>query len=532
MIRILAVCLSGALYPLCFPDFDLAWLAWLALLPLHLALNKVTPRHAFWLGWLAGLIAYAGTMSWVITAMHLYGQVPFTISILLMLLLAAYLGLYVALYTLGLTWLRRPQHPLIILLGAPSLWVALELVRTYAFSGLPWALFGYSQYQWLPIIQIADITGVYGVSYVIVLVNTAFALILQWAWYRRGDVGLYPFPGPATVMSLITFGLVFAYGSWSLSRYTSLHPQPETLTIGLVQANIDQAHKWNKAYRQDTLNRYASLTEKASRGTDFIIWPEAATPFLFEREPVYQENVKDLVRRTNVPLLLGSPALRFHQDGHPYLLNSAFLLNQKGNIQGRYDKRHLVPFGEYIPLHSFLFFLDKLVTGIGDFEPGTGSTTLTLPDRIHHPSLHFGVPICFEVIFPNLVRRMVNDGVDFMVTITNDAWFGTSAAPYQHFGMVVLRAVENRVAFARAANTGISGFIAPTGRILASTPIFTEQAVTGAIPLRTGSSFYSENGDVFAWLCVIIGSILIRPRLSPKQGATDDRRHSRKNASS
>jgi len=333
-------------------------------------------------------------------------------------------------------------------------------------------------------------------------------------------------------MSLITFGLVFAYGSWSLSRYTSLHPQPETLTIGLVQANIDQAHKWNKAYRQDTLNRYASLTEKASRGTDFIIWPEAATPFLFEREPVYQENVKDLVRRTNVPLLLGSPALRFHQDGHPYLLNSAFLLNQKGNIQGRYDKRHLVPFGEYIPLHSFLFFLDKLVTGIGDFEPGTGSTTLTLPDRIHHPSLHFGVPICFEVIFPNLVRRMVNDGVDFMVTITNDAWFGTSAAPYQHFGMVVLRAVENRVAFARAANTGISGFIAPTGRILASTPIFTEQAVTGAIPLRTGSSFYSENGDVFAWLCVIIGSILIRPRLSPKKGATDDRRHSRKNASS
>jgi len=530
MIRILAVCLSGALYPLCFPSFELGWLAWFALLPLHLALNEVKPRQAFWLGWLAGLIAYAGTMPWVVTAMHLYGQVPLAISILLMLLLAAYLGLYVAFYALGLAWLR-PKRPLIILLGAPSLWVALELVRTYAFTGLPWALFGYSQYKWLDIIQIADLTGVYGISYLIILVNTVFALIIQWAWHRWKDGGAHPFPWPATALSIITFGLVFGYGTWTLAQYTHLSPQPDSLTIGLVQANIDQAHKWSKAYRQETLDRYASLTEKVSRGSDFIIWPEAATPFLFEREPVYQENVKGLVRHTKVPLLFGSPALRFHQDGHPYLLNSAFLLNQEGMIRGRYDKRHLVPFGEYIPLHSVLFFLDKLVTGIGDFESGAGATTLTLPGHTDHPNLHFSVAICYEVIFPNLVRHMVNDGVDFMVTITNDAWFGKSAAPYQHFGMVVFRAVENRVAFARAANTGISGFIAPTGRILATTPIFTRQAITGTIPLRTMPSFYSKNGDVFAWSCVILAGVLILSRLSLKKGATHDRRHSRKNAS-
>jgi apolipoprotein N-acyltransferase len=185
-------------------------------------------------------------------------------------------------------------------------------------------------------------------------------------------------------------------------------------------------------------------------------------------------------------------------------------LTESGDIAGRYDKRHLVPFGEYIPLSSsLLFFLDKFVVGIGDFIPGTGPLTLTLPQPPNQEKVRFGVAICFEVIFPDLVRRIAKEGADFLVTITNDAWFGDSVAPYQHFGMVVLRAVENRVAFARAANTGISGFIAPDGRIVKTTPIFTQEAVTGMIPLRTTTTFYSEHGDVFAWGCVIIAATLL-----------------------
>ncbi|MDE3034482.1 MAG: apolipoprotein N-acyltransferase, partial [Nitrospirota bacterium] len=261
-----------------------------------------------------------------------------------------------------------------------------------------------------------------------------------------------------------------------------------------------------------TIDRYTRLTVQASGGADLVIWPEAATPFLFEREKDYKLEVMDLVRSRQVPLLFGSPALRYYPDGRPYLLNSAYFLSQDGMLLGRYDKRHLVPFGEYIPLHSsLLFFLDKLVEGIGDFEAGTQATVLPLPSPHTQVSgspsqskAAFGVVICYEVIFPNLVREFAANGADFMVTITNDAWFGKSAAAYQHFGMVVLRAVENRRAFARAANTGISGFIDQQGRILEASPIFEEAALSRRISLERTLTFYTRYGDVFAYACVII----------------------------
>jgi apolipoprotein N-acyltransferase len=184
------------------------------------------------------------------------------------------------------------------------------------------------------------------------------------------------------------------------------------------------------------------------------------------------------------------------------------MMTPEGRVTGRYDKRHLVPFGEYIPLRSILFFLDKLVVGIGDFQSGQGPMTMQVPTPSNHGP-RFGVAICFEVIFPDLVRRMAQEGANFLVTVTNDAWFGDSAAPYQHFSMVVFRAVENHLAFARAANTGISGFIGPDGRILTQTSIFSEQALTGSLPLRSLSpTFYTEFGDVFSWGCVIIAGVL------------------------
>jgi apolipoprotein N-acyltransferase len=186
-------------------------------------------------------------------------------------------------------------------------------------------------------------------------------------------------------------------------------------------------------------------------------------------------------------------------------------------MTGRYDKRHLVPFGEYIPLKSILFFLDKLVVGIGDFKPGQGPMTLPLPDSSEKVQPLFAVPICFEIIFPDLVRRMAKEGANFLVTLTNDAWFGDSAAPYQHFAMVVFRAVENHLAVARAANTGISGLIGPDGHILSETSIFTQEAVTGSIPLRTSTpTFYTQYGDAFSWGCVILtGFFLIACRRKP-----------------
>jgi apolipoprotein N-acyltransferase len=197
--------------------------------------------------------------------------------------------------------------------------------------------------------------------------------------------------------------------------------------------------------------------------------------------------------------LFGSPATIVEKESDQLrLLNSAFLISADGQILDRYDKIHLVPFGEYIPLKHILKFLDKLVVGIGDFFPGNA------PEVLQGPGGRFGVVICFEVIFPDLVRRFVDLGADYMVTITNDAWFGRSSAPYQHFGMVVFRAVENRVYFARAANTGISGFIDPFGRIVHQSNIFTEEALTGEIQTGGPRTFYTGYGNLFGYACVIL----------------------------
>jgi len=463
-----------------------------------------------WYGWLAGTLAFVGTVTWVITAMHQFGQVPIVVSSLLMLLLATYLGLYMGIYAWGYATFQQ-TYPNLLWLGAPALWVALEFVRTYAFSGLPWALLGYSQYQWLPVIQFADVTGVYGVSFLVVMGNVALTSLLVWIFAKR-RVPSMPIPWGSTASFVCALSLILVYGSWRVHQQADLDATTTTLSIGLVQANIDQAIKWNEAYRDDTLQRYATLSQQAGKNTDLLIWPEAATPFLFEQEPAYQGKILEIVKDTHSPLLFGSPTLRFHQDGRPYLYNSVFLLTPEGKVSARYDKRHLVPFGEYIPLRSILFFLDKLVVGIGDFQSGQGPMTMQIPapsTTEGAKSPRFGVAICFEVIFPDLVRRMAKEGANFLVTVTNDAWFGDSAAPYQHFGMVVFRAVENHLAFARAANTGISGFIGPDGRILTQTSIFSEQAVTRSLPLRHTMTFYTQFGDVFSWICVILTGILM-----------------------
>lgn len=502
---------TGGLYALALTNdvegFPWGVVAWIALIPLHLTLEQATPRQAFCRGWGTGLLCFAGTIYWVITAMHQYGQVPFLVSFLLMILLASYLALYVGLYAVGVVVLRT-RWPLLVVIGAPALWVTLEWVRTFFLSGLPWGLLGYSQFRFLPIIQIADLTGVYGVSFLLVQANITVYLVGHWMWKRRYQKSISP-PWPVILGTFLTILLVGGYGIQKLQKETELARQEPAIHIGLVQANIDQSHKWDAAYRMETMKRYSRLTTQAAPGTDLIIWPEAATPFLYEQEPHYQAMIRSLLNQTKTPLVFGSPVLQRHPDGRPFLFNSAYLLHWSGNILGRYDKQHLVPFGEYIPLRWLLFFLDKLVVGIGDFEVGAGPTLLTLPASSTKSSLQFGVAICFEVIFPNLVREFAASGANFLVTITNDAWFGDTVAPFQHFAMVVFRAVENRMAFARAANTGISGFIAPNGKILEATPLFTERFVRGTIPLTTGGSFYTRFGDVFSWTCIFLSLFLL-----------------------
>ena len=509
---------SGLFIPLSFPKSDLELLAWIALVPLHWALDGKTKVHAFWIGWLSGTIAFTGMMAWVVTAMTTYGKVPLPISYAILLLLTAYLGLYVGLYAAGAVWFRSliPRYGFFVF---PCLWVTLELIRTYALSGMPWGLLGYSQYRQIEIIQIADHMGVYGVSFLIVLVNVALAEFLSWLmpYFRNFRPARLPWELAAMAALLVT--LSWQYGLVTLSETPFSDIPRSSISVGVVQPNVDQAVKWDTAYREETLARFDRLTEKLGRATDLVVWPEAATPFVFEREPVYQLQLMALANRAQAPILFGSPALRFYPDRRPYLMNSAYLLAPDGQLLGRYDKHHLVPFGEYIPFKSsFLSFLDKLVEGIGDFEPGTGPTVLTLTPKPKSATtgtagttlrpINFGVAICYEVIFPNLVRQFAANGAEFLVTVTNDAWFGPSAAASQHFSMVVFRSVENHLAFARSANTGISGFIDPFGRIVEATPIFTEQAVKATMQVWRPYTFYSRHGDVFAYGCAIICALL------------------------
>lgn len=489
--------LSGALLVLTFPTYDWGSLAWVALVPLLLAIRGMTWKVAFGQGWLAGLFFFAGTLSWVINAMHQYGQLPFAVSVSLMLLLAGYCALFVGSFC-ALLAAAPDRRGLIRTWIAPVIWVALEWTRAHLFSGFPWVLLGYSQFHNLAVIQVSDVTGVYGVSFLLVLVNVVAARVVAALMARVAATAQpAPFPWTAGLLAAALLVVVLAYGYWRLSPQKD-SASDHTVRIGLVQPNVAQAQKWDAAYRRDTIEKHKRLSLQVSDGADLVIWPEAATPFLFEVETAYRDELLTFVRERGVPLLFGSPAVASQAPGPLRLLNSAYLVSGDGVVLDRYDKVHLVPFGEYIPLKELLWFLDKLVVGIGDFVPGAGPRVLGAPGG------RLGIVICFEVIFPDLVRQFVDQGADYMVTITNDAWFGRSSAPYQHFAMVVFRAVENRVAFARAANTGISGFIDAEGHILRTTDIFVEGALSGE--LRTGGprTFYTVYGDLFASFCVIL----------------------------
>jgi apolipoprotein N-acyltransferase len=436
---------------------------------------------------------FSTTLSWVTISMHLYGKLPWVPSYALMFLLCGYLSIYFGLFSLGFRWILD-RFGLPGLLFAPLFWTALEMVRGRILTGFPWALLGYSQHRFLQIIQISDITGVYGVGALIILSNAAV-----WALLSRRRAGAV-----VAIVATVCFLSAWTYGVVRLSQ-EMVDPNKMT-AVSLIQGNIEQDRKWDEKFRGETLGIYERLsleTLGGSGGPRLLVWPESAVPFLFEREPRYRQQIARFAKRESDYLLFGSPSVLFASDGSPTLYNSAYLLSPEGAILGRYDKIHLVPFGEYVPLSKPLFFVNKMVEGIGDFQSGNDFTLMSVG------GIPFGTVICFEVIFPELVREFVARGAEFMATLTNDAWFGDSAAPYQHFSMVVFRSVENRVPFVRSANTGISGFIDPHGRILQKSPLFQEAVLSREIHPGKYRTFYSRHGDLFGWGCAIMACALI-----------------------
>lgn len=484
----LVAAFSGLLLTLCFPRHGLPIIGWIALLPLlyMAAINK--PAACFTLGWIAGVFHGLTLVYWIIYVVNHYGNLPLPVSLVVCFLLVAYLAIFPGLFCAGLGWLRQRDLPW--LLFAPFLWVALELGKSHLLTGFPWENLGHSQYSWLPFIQLADITGVYGISFVLVLSNV---LVFQLITDRRRKVVIRLLYLLFLAVLILT---VYGYGRWRLATLEA-NSSP-SIKIGLVQGNIAQDTKWDPAFQQDTLRRYLRLTRKvAGEQLNLVIWPETATPFYFLADFENSTTLVREVRKLGKPLLFGSPAFRKEGDRLRFY-NRAYLLNSLGRVVGFYDKIHLVPFGEYVPWKRLLFFVDKLVQAAGDFAAGDSALVLELPPA------KVGVLICYESIFPKLSRDLAKSGANLLVNITNDAWFGRSSAPHQHLSMAVFRTVENRIPMARCANTGISAFIDKRGRILKVTSLFEEATLSGTLQLGYGKSIYCRYGDWFAWSCLAI----------------------------
>lgn len=486
--------LSGVLLALSFPGFHLAPLAFVGLVPLLIALHGVSGREGICLGIIAGLVLYLMTIPWVVHTMTTYGGLPLPLSLLLLFALALYLALYIAVFTYGVTRLST-RGAVEYLVGTAALWAGLEYLRTFLLGGFPWNLLGYTQYRNLSVIQIASITGVYGVSFLLVLVNAAMALtVLCFRPGRRRP--LLPVSG----VGLLLIGVAL----FGKGQMVSAETRRREIRVSVVQGNIEQDVKWDPGLRERTLDIYRRLTLNGTRGSDLIVWPESAIPFFLREGGALTQQVLDLAQAVQSYLLVGSPDRV--SNGGPRYYNSAFLISPEGKIIQKYDKIHLVPFGEYVPLKSVLFFVHKMATGIGDFSPGQAFTVFDMPEG------RFGVLICFEGIFPDQVRRYVLEGADFLVNITNDAWFGESGAPYQHLSMATLRAVENGVYLVRAANTGISALVTPTGRILKQSDLFVETVFSGTVSPGSARTLYTRYGDWFAWVCGFISVVVLVPR--------------------
>jgi apolipoprotein N-acyltransferase len=487
---------SGVLLTLSFPKAGLSWLAWVALVPLLAALRNLSPKNGFYLGLCAGITHYLTLLYWLAYAMSTYGHLPFYATVPILFLLSAYLALYVAVFSTVLTCL--PGRLAFLFFFIPLMWVSLEYIRSFLFTGFPWELIGYTQYKVLHLIQISDLFGVYGISFCIALSNAAIFLVylnLSGKDWQKKEVKTGHAAGAVFTFALI-FCFVWFYGKWRIQSIQKLILDSPSVKVAIIQGNIDQATKWDPAFQRTSIEKYIHLSLLAKKHKpDLVVWPETATPFYFLHNARLSKMVKKGIHETGADFLIGSPSFNLGTHRVEYY-NSAYLIGPEGTVYGRYDKAHLVPFGEYVPFKKWLPFLDKMVEGVGDFNPGKKGQTIKWGDY------RLGVQICYEIIFPHLSRDMIKNNASLLVNITNDAWYGRSSAPNQHFSMAVFRAVENRRSIIRSANTGISGFIDPCGRVIAATPLFEDLVITRSMPMLEAATFYSRFGDLFARICL------------------------------
>lgn len=481
-------------------DFGVA-LAWLSPALLVAAIDGLTPGRAFRRAFAAGLLAHAAVLHWIYVVTVVYGHAPPIVGVLAPIGLAAYMALHVALF--GWIAARLARAGLAGPFALAAAWAALDLARHHSLTGFPWAVIGYAQHRDVPLLALASVGGVVGLSFLTAL--GSFSAYVTWRAWRGGAR-----PTREALAGLATVVLAHVAGAALLASDAA--PGTERLRVALLQGNVDQGVKWSPAYLEQTLARYEALTRRAAgQGARVVVWPETAVPGSIETDPAFRDRLQRLAGETGTTLLVGAVGIELRK-GQVHYFDSAYLFERTGAILDRYDKSHLVPFGEYVPLREWLgVFIGAVARGIApdNVTAGPAPRVLAVPlppagPGDVDPSVVAGVPICYELLFPDLVRRFTGDGAQILLAITNDAWYGRTGAPYQFLAITALRAAETRTWIARAANTGVSALIDDRGRVRAQTPIFETTLLVEDVPLRpvgAAISFYVRHGDVFGIAC-------------------------------
>lgn len=473
-------------------------LGWLVPLCWFLMLDGLSLRRAAKYGFWVGLGTYSLFLYWIYVVTVRYGGAPPLIGVFTPVGAALYFAFFTTLFAVGWRWLASCGFDGV--LCAALLWTVVDHLRTFAFTGFPWALLGYSQHQNFFLVTWAPWIGVIGISFVVALGSAALADLVRAFTVRTAR----RLVRSETIVSLICVVLLLVFGALRVAFFEKLPPAAETLRIAIAQGNIDQGDKWSPEWADRTLQIYESLTRQArDAGAQVVLWPETAVPGPLSPDTFLHERVTRLARETGLTLVVG--AVAFEETSDDLLVfDSAYMVRSDGDLVERYDKSHLVPFGEYLPFRKWLGrFITAIARGaaFADVTAGPGPRPMRLPLQ---PALTVGVPICYELIFPDLVRQFVTQDTRALFALTNDAWYGRSGAPYQFLAITALRSAETGLWTARAANTGVSAIIDPRGRIVQRTPLFERSLLVYDLPLRDTKerrTFYVRFGDWFAGGC-------------------------------
>lgn len=487
--------ISAVLFSLAFPPLKLGFLAYIALIPFFLLLENKRYKESIRWGFLTGFFINIGTLYWIN-----WVTVPGAIAAIL------YLPIFTVIYAFLHTFLQKKLGEKWIYLCIPFLWTGVEYLRSLGVLGFPWSSLAYTQSYYLSLIQYVSFTSVYGVSFWVVTINVFVLLILK-NFSNIKKVTLY------FIILILLLLIPWIYGSLVIPDEDKNREQ--NIRVGLIQGNIDPYVKWSDEFLEENWRIYRELTlEAAKQKPQLIIWPETAVPDYLRVSSLYLSNIRKLLSEIKIPLITGAPDFKYLEDQSYLTFNGVFLFTPNRLKFQVYHKIHLVPFGERVPFtETFPFlrdFLESLEMGEGNFSPGNNVMSFDVPiacissiadtTQNRKPDatiIKAPVIVCFESLFPELVREFILKGADILVIITNDAWFERSAAPYHHAQMAVFRAIENRVSVARCANTGVSMFVDPYGRTLESSPIFQKMYLVQYIPLRTNASFFTRHGNIF-----------------------------------